>query len=150
MSSIDMSQRKVGISVLGEQRLPDGDTERTDFFTEGTLEEKDGDLYLRYRESELTGLDGTETEFCIADKALTLRRTGELCSLLHFSPGVLDVSRYETPYGALRVEIETTQLEMNMDGHGGTLRFAYTVTMEQQVTGEHSFLITVKEEEEEP
>lgn len=150
MSSIDMGKQRVGISVLGEQRLPDGNVEKTDFFTEGTLEEKGGALYLRYRESELTGLEGTETEFCIEKNALTLRRTGELSSLLHFSPGVLDVSRYETPYGTLHAEVETTQFAINMDGHGGTIRFAYTVTMEQQLTGEHSFLITVKEEEEEP
>ena len=150
MNSIDMETRKVGISVLGKQHLPDGDVEKTDFFTEGTLEGKGGTLYLRYRESELTGLDGTETEFCIEDNALTLRRMGELSSLLHFSPGVLDVSRYETPYGALHVEVETTQLEINMDIHGGTLRFAYTVTVEQQLTGEHSFVITVKEEDMQP
>ena len=150
MNSIDMETRKVGISVLGEQRFPDGDIEKTDFFTEGTLEEKDGTLYLRYRESELTGLDGTETEFCIEKDALSLRRIGEFSSLLHFSPGVLDVSRYETPYGTLHVEIETTQIETDMDIHGGTLRFAYTVTMEQQLTGEHSFLITVKEEDIRP
>lgn len=146
MNSIDMERRKVGISVLGEQRWPDGDIEKTDFFTEGTLEESGGKLYLRYRESELTGLDGTETEFCIGDNDLTLRRTGELCSLLHFCPGVLDVSRYETPYGTLKAEVETTQLAIDMDIHGGTLRFGYTVAMERQLTGEHSFMITVKEE----
>ena len=147
MNSIDMEKRKVGISVLGEQRFPDGDIEKTDFFTEGTLEEAGGKLYLRYRESDLTGLDGTETEFCIEKNALSLRRTGEFCSLLHFSPGVLDVSRYETPYGTLHVEVETTHLMIDMNTRGGTLRFAYTVTAERQVTGEHSFLITVKDED---
>ena len=150
LSSIDMEKRTVGISVLGEQRWPDGDIEKTDFFTEGTLEEVDGRLYLRYRESDLTGLKGTETEFCIEKDAMTLRRRGEMCSLLHFCPGVLDVSRYETPYGVLRAELETTRLEINMDIHGGTLQFGYTVTMERQFTGEHSFLITVKDEEERP
>ena len=144
-----MSIRRVGISVRGEQRLPDGTVEKTDFFTEGTLEERDGGLVLRYRESELTGMAGTETEFLIGEDALTLRRTGETCSLLHFSPGVLDVSRYETPCGALQVEIETTQLAADMNLHGGTLRFVYTVTLEQQLTGEHSFLITVKDEDTE-
>ena len=147
LNGIDMAKCKVGITVIGEQQLTDGSRETTEFYTEGSLEEREDGFVLCYRESELTGMEGTETEFFISDGSLTLRRTGEFCSLMQFAVGVIDTSSYETPYGPLSMEIKTEHLETDMTKHGGKLCFTYTASLEHQLTGRHTFTITVKDED---
>ena len=99
------------ISVRGEQYFDGVDPDATELMTEGTLEATDTGLLLRYRESELTGMEGTETTFEIGPRRVILRRSGSVSSQMVFEEGQQHTSLYETPYGELTVDIQMGSVE---------------------------------------
>ena len=94
--------------------------------------------------SELTGLEGTTTTFQVAPDRITLRREGTLNSEMIFQEGQKHVSLYETPYGELSVDIQTSALRHNLSERGGLLEIKYSIAVEHTVTGRNSFKIRVK------
>ena len=62
-----MEEKKlpVMLSIRGEQYFDDVDPDATELMTEGTLTLREGNLYLSYQESELTGMEGTTTTFAV-------------------------------------------------------------------------------------
>ena len=107
LNSIEKNEIPVMISVRGEQYFDGVDPDATELMTEGTLETTDTGLLLRYRESELTGMEGTETTFEIGPRRVILRRSGSVSSQMVFEEGQQHTSLYETPYGELTVDIQT-------------------------------------------
>ena len=110
LNSIEKNEIPVMISVRGEQYFDGVDPDATGLMTEGTLETTDTGLLLRYRESELTGMEGTETTFEIGPRRVILRRSGSVSSQMVFEEGQQHTSLYETPYGELTVDIQTSRL----------------------------------------
>ena len=53
-------------------------------------------------------------------------------------------SLYETPYGELSVDIQTSALRHNLSERGGLLEIKYSIAVEHTVTGRNSFKIRVK------
>ena len=104
-----------------------------------------GEIILEYHETELTGMAGTTTRFTIAKDSATLLRTGSINNEMRFRLGYPHMSLYETPMGALTVEITTEKLAHRLDEHGGILNIKYTIAVEQQITGRHQFKIRVRE-----
>ena len=112
--------------------------------TEGTLEATDTGLLLRYRESELTGMEGTETTFEIGPRRVILRRSGSVSSQMVFEEGQQHTSLYETPYGELTVDIQTSRLLHNLTERGGLMEIKYSIAVEHVVTGRNCFKIRVR------
>ena len=144
MNSIEKNEIPVMISVRGEQYFDGVDPDATELMTEGTLETTDTGLLLRYRESELTGMEGTETTFEIGPRRVILRRSGSVSSQMVFEEGRQHTSLYETPYGELSVDIQTSALRHNLSERGGLLEIKYSIAVEHTVTGRNSFKIRVK------
>ena len=144
LNSIEKNEIPVMISVRGEQYFDGVDPDATELMTEGTLETTDTGLLLRYRESELTGMEGTETTFEIGPRRVILRRSGSVSSQMVFEEGRQHTSLYETPYGELSVDIQTSALRHNLSERGGLLEIKYSIAVEHTVTGRNSFKIRVK------
>ena len=144
MSSIETEKIPVVISVRGEQYYDGVDPDATELMTEGTLETTDTGLLLRYRESELTGMEGTTTTFEVSGPQVILRRVGSVNSQMVFEEGRQHTSLYETPYGELSVDIQTSALRHNLSERGGLLEIKYSIAVEHTVTGRNSFKIRVK------
>ena len=141
-----MIEREVLISVRGEQYFEDIDPDTVELTTEGRMTiADDGEIVLEYRETELTGMDGTTTRFIINGDTVTLRRSGTINNEMRFHVGYPHMSLYETPMGALTVEITTDKLAHRLNEHGGIMNIKYTIAVEQQVTGHHQFKIRVRE-----
>ena len=87
LNSIEKNEIPVMISVRGEQYFDGVDPDATELMTEGTLETTDTGLLLRYRESELTGMEGTETTFEIGPRRVILCRSGSVSSQMVFEEG---------------------------------------------------------------
>ena len=71
--------------------------------------------------------------------------TGSVNNEMRFHVGYPHMSLYETPMGALTVEIVTEKLAHRLSERGGILDIKYTIAVEQQVTGRHQFKIRVRE-----
>ena len=141
-----MEEKKlpVMLSIRGEQYFDDVDPDATELMTEGTLTLREGNLYLAYQESELTGMEGTTTTFAVEGPRVTLMRTGSVNSQMVFEEGKQHTSLYETPFGELTVDIQTSSLKHNLTERGGIMEIRYSIAVEHTVTGRNCFKIRVK------
>lgn len=141
-----MIEKNVIITVRGEQYFEDIDPDTVELTTEGRMTvADDGEITLEYRETELTGMDGTTTRFTIRNDTVTLLRTGSINNEMRFHVGYPHMSLYKTPMGALTVEIVTEKVAHRLNERGGILDIKYTIAVEQQITGRHQFKIRVRE-----
>ena len=78
---------------------------------------------LRWRQ---TGEDG-ETAYALRvhGGGAKMRRTGQTDGLLRFVPGERTEGRYDTPYGSLLFEIETSRVSLEETETGGRIALAY-------------------------
>lgn len=141
-----MEEKKlpVMLSIRGEQYFDDVDPDATELMTEGTLTLREGNLYLAYQESELTGMEGTTTTFAVEGPRVTLMRTGSVNSQMVFEEGKQHTSLYETPFGELTVDIQTSKLIHNLSERGGLMEIKYSIAVEHTVTGKNCFKIRVR------
>ena len=146
MSDIETRQEKLPVTLFirGEQYFDDLDPDATELMTDGTLEMTEAGLRLTYQETELTGMEGTTTTFEISGPQVILRRVGSVNSQMVFEEGRQHTSLYETPYGELSVDIQTSTLRHNLSERGGLLEIKYSIAVEHAATGRNSFKVRVK------
>ena len=139
MSDIETRQKKLPVLLFirGEQYFDDVDPDATELTTEGTLELTEEGLLLTYQETALTTLE-------VSGPQVILRRVGSVNSQMVFEEGRQHTSLYETPYGELSVDIQTSALRHNLSERGGLLEIKYSIAVEHTVTGRNSFKIRVK------
>ena len=144
MSGIDENKLPVLLSIRGEQYFDDIDPDATELMTEGTMEVTGGGIVLSYEESELTGMEGTTTIFEVKGPRVTLIRSGAVNSQMVFEEGRQHTSLYETPFGELSVDIQTSELKHNLSERGGLMEIKYSIAVEHTVTGRNCFKIRVR------
>ena len=144
MTSIDENKLPVLLSIRGEQYLDDIDPDATELMTEGIMEVTDDGIVLSYEESELTGMEGTTTTFEVKGPRVTLTRSGAVNSQMVFEEGRQHTSLYETPFGELSVDIQTSELKHNLSERGGLMEIKYSIAVEHTVTGRNCFKIRVR------
>ena len=138
-------ENNVIISIQGKQSFEAQDDDTIELVTEGCLGPDGDDGYtLSYQESELTGLEGTLTTFQIERDRVTLLRVGEVNSQMVFEEGRQHTSLYETPFGELSVDIQTSSLRHNLSERGGVMEIRYSIAVEHTVTGRNCFKIQVR------
>ena len=121
MTSIDENKLPVLLSIRGEQYFDGIDPDATELMTEGTMALTEDGMVLSYEESELTGMEGTTTTFEVKGPRVTLTRSGAVNSQMVFEEGRQHTSLYETPFGELSVDIQTSELKHNLTERGGLM-----------------------------
>lgn len=116
---------------------PEGELEReekpeiVDVFTEATrTETEDGRVVISYRESELTGMEGSKTElsfFKDTPGLVSLYRSGSIYTLLTFEKGKRHICSYDTLYIPLEVCVYTTKVDNGLLSVPGRLEIVYIV-----------------------
>ena len=144
MTSIESEKLPVLLSIRGEQYFDDIDPDATELMTEGTMEVTGDGIVLSYEESELTGMEGTTTTFEVKGPRVTLTRSGAVNSQMVFEEGRQHTSLYETPFGELSVDIQTSELKHNLSERGGLMEIKYSIAVEHTVTGRNCFKIRVR------
>ena len=144
MTSIENRSLPVLLSIRGEQDFDGVDPDATELMTEGTMELSEEGLTLRYHESALTGMEGTVTTFTVEGPRVTLTRSGSVNSQMIFEEGRQHTSLYETPFGELSVDIQTSRLRHNLTERGGVMEIRYSIAVGHNVTGRNCFKIRVK------
>lgn len=144
MTSIEENKLPVLLSIRGEQYFDGIDPDETELMTEGTMVLTEDGMVLSYEESELTGMEGTTTTFEVKGPRVTLTRSGAVNSQMVFEEGRQHTSLYETPFGELSVDIQTSELKHNLSERGGLMEIKYSIAVEHTVTGRNCFKIRVR------
>ena len=132
------------LTIRGEQYFDDVNPDETKLMTDGTMEISDEGIFLTYEETELTGMEGTTTTFEVKDKQVILTRSGTVNSQMIFEEGRQHTSLYETPFGELPVDIQTSMLRHNLSQRGGLMEIKYSIAVAHTVTGRNCFKIQAK------
>lgn len=144
MTSIDEKRMPVLLSIRGEQYFDGADPDATELMTEGVMEMTPEEMTLSYEESALTGMEGTTTTFAVRGPQVILTRVGGVNSQMIFEEGRQHTSLYETPFGELTVDIQTSRLRHNLTERGGVMEIRYSIAVEHTVTGQNCFKIRVR------
>ena len=75
--------KDVIISVVGTEQTPEGN-DKVEFVTEGQYYKKGSKVYLKYKESEMTGFDNTTTTLKIDGDTVSMTRFGNFNSHMVF------------------------------------------------------------------
>lgn len=137
--------KNVIISVKGYQTSIDKDTNKLELVTEGKYYKKDDTYYISYKESEVTGMDGTTTTLKVRDGIVTLTRYGSVNSQFIFQQGQKHVSYYDTVYGAFTIGVFTNEVNINVDDSGGEIWVDYQLEIDNNKSGENDFHMLIRE-----
>lgn len=116
----------VKITVIGVQQI-DGQTDKTEMTTVGTLTADGNGYVLRYAESAATGLENTVTTLRITPQTVTMERTGAHAGLLVLELKKRHVCSYGTPMGNVMLGVYTETLSERFSETGGTVDVSYTL-----------------------
>lgn len=144
MTSIEQEKLPVLLSIRGEQYYDDSDADSMELVTEGDMALTEDGMVLSYRETELTGMEGTTTTFEVKGPQVILTRSGAVNSQMIFEEGRRHTSLYETPFGELTVDIQTSLLKHTLSQRGGVMEIKYSIAVDHTVTGRNCFKIRVK------
>ena len=144
MTSIEREPLPVMLSIRGEQYFDGIDPDATELMTEGTMALTEEGMTLSYQETSLTGMEGTTTTFEVCGPRVILTRSGTVNSQMVFEEGRQHTSLYETPFGELSVDIQTSTLKHNLTERGGLMEIKYSIAVEHTVTGRNCFKIRVR------
>lgn len=110
------------------------ESQQMEVFCDGRLRLTADEFSLTYEETELTGMEGTESQlsFRRADRGLlTMLRTGSVTTALVFEKGKRHICVYQTPYMPFEVCVHTLNIDNRLavdDGQlGGVLELDYVV-----------------------
>ena len=138
-------KKGVIITIRGLQSYEDQDDDSVELVTNGLFYEKDGNFYITYKESELTGLGSTTTTVKIEPSRVSVIRFGDTRSHMIFEQGEKHVSYYDTGVGALTIGISTRRIRNHITPQGGRLTIDYAMEINNSMTGENAFDITVRD-----
>ena len=118
-----------------------------EFITEGKIYEKDKSLFLVYDESEFSGMPGCTTELECAGDQIKMSRHGSGVGLdteIEFRKGKRYTGYYDTPFGAIEMEVLTNDIENNLSAEGsGSVNIDYHISLKGFSEGRNRLNIEV-------
>lgn len=138
--------KKVIITVKGIQVSADAPAENMELVTEGEYSYEDGSGRCVYRETALTGMEGTTTTIFFSPGEVIIHREGTVSSRMVFVEGKKNFFLYNTPWGAMTMGIDTHRVKNNLKPHGGTLDITYTLSFDRTDSTRNRFTVKIKEQ----
>ncbi len=132
------------ISISGKNGLGFADECDVELVTSGSFYRTNGDYFICYKESALTGLEGTTTTVKIEGKRVILVRYGCVSTHQVFEQGTKHFSYYDTEIGSMTVGVSARKVRAALTDSGGELEIDYSVEVDHTVTGESAFKISVR------
>lgn len=129
-----MLKKNVMIMVDSKKEQPDKEAEEMKFVTEGFYYKKDGNYFISYAESPVTGLDGTNTIMKIESDSVMLIRSGTASSLMFFKKGCKHTSGCNTENGIVELGVIARSLNVSLDDKGGQFQVEYVLEVNNRLT----------------
>lgn len=130
--------KDIMLKITGKQinRNNEVEEETVEFMTEGKLYKKNGSTYIVYEETEMSGLEGVKTTLRIDDASgdVKMKRFGKgiiMDTVMEFTKGRRFNSLYETPFGAVPMEVLTYKIvnDLEPDEGKGKLFIDYEISL---------------------
>ena len=137
--------KNVIISVKGSQTQEEDNVNNLELVTEGRYYKKADTYYVTYKESEVTGMEGTTTTLKISEGIVTLMRFGAVNSQFIFEKGRKHVSYYDTAHGAFTIGVFTNEMNIDINDCGGEIWVDYKLEIDNNKTGENDFYMKIRE-----
>ena len=138
--------KNVIISVKGTQGTEGQEPNKLELVTEGKYYKKGSVYYVSYKESDLTGMEGTTTTLKITkDGIVTLMRFGVVNSQFVFEKGQRHMSYYDTTMGTFTVSVFAKQVNINVDDSGGEVSVDYQLEIDDNKPGYNDFHLFIRE-----
>lgn len=115
--------QKVKITIKNNK----SDDEPIEVIYFGALEEKENSAYVSYKESELTGMEGVNTELFLKGDHLEIVRTGKVESKMVFRENVKNDFLYVMDFGILNMTLETDKLRIVRTHEGYNILIRYNL-----------------------
>jgi uncharacterized beta-barrel protein YwiB (DUF1934 family) len=122
------------ISVISRQTDSEDENDIIEVVTPGKFYKEDNSYYAVYEETEISGMKGTTTTLKIDEERFTLIRTGTTNTEMKFKKDARDLTLYNTPHGGLDLTVDTKELKMNINNHGGDVFIDYDMIIGNQQT----------------
>ncbi len=137
-------KKDVIITIKGLQTFEDADNDSVELVTSGRFYEKNGNYYISYKESELTGLGNTTTTVKVEKNKVTVMRFGDLETHMIFEEGKKHISYYDMGFGALTVGISTKSINKSLSDLGGQMKIDYAMEINNAVAGESALCMNIR------
>ena len=107
----NIAERKCMINIASLMVTSSGEREEILFSTEASYQVKEGKAYLRYEESEVSGMAGSKTLLKYDGNQVNIRRFGSVNSVLSIVVNELMHTFYKTPYGEFSLQIKGHEIK---------------------------------------
>ncbi|MCQ4637443.1 DUF1934 domain-containing protein [Anaerovorax odorimutans] len=137
--------KNIMMKIIGTQVTADLEEDQLEFITEGKLYQRGDALYLIYDESEISGMPGCRTRLKLKNGTIKMKRVGENVGLdteIEFEKGKRYTGYYDTPFGAIEMEVLTNHVENSVTAEGkGSLDIDYHISLKGLVEGRNKLNI---------
>lgn len=139
---------KVVVTVIGTQKDETGEESRVELTTVGTSYEKNGIRYVTYKESEVSGMEGTTTLIKLYANHFSLIRMGAVEQKQDFIPGETSHSHYITPFGSVEMCVCTKRVEIVLATGVSSIEVTYELEINGQWQSSNTLSVKIREEEQ--
>jgi len=140
-----INMKKDVLIKITDEQFSNGETEKLEIMTKGTLSFCDDEFSIMYNETD-GGLDGSVTTLLLdSPTCVTMRREGPFSSQIILEQNKRHSCYYDTPYGSFMMGVFAKYVRMNVTEKGGTLKMSYTVDFNSDLAAENKMLVTVTE-----
>ena len=122
----------------------DEDGEDIELVTDGAYCFDEKKTAFEYLESELTGMDGTKTEFKVEPDSVMITRSGTVNMQMLFEEGRKHYFSYETPFGSMTMGVDTQSIRNELSEKGGRLEVRYLMDLGNSMITRNKFEINIK------
>lgn len=111
-----MSDKKnIWLSIKGKSQQDNGPEDTVELITQGEMYKKLKSDYIIYKETEVSGLEGTTTTLKIDGEKVSIIRLGTTNSHMTFEKGRKNYNLYSTPYGDMSMVVYTKDINIDYD-----------------------------------
>jgi len=139
--------KDIMLKIVGKQLSSDMEEVRLEFVTEGQIYELDKSLFLEYEESEFSGMPGCRTKLEFSGDEIKMSRLSDGITLdteIRFMKGKRHTGYYETPFGAIEMEVLTNEIENTLSPEGkGSVDIDYEISLKGFSEGRNKLKIEV-------
>lgn len=136
--------RDVMITISSTRSLGGG-YDGMELITEGKYALEGDRVRFSYMESELTGLEGTKTDFLVTPEEVIMSRRGTVTSQMVFRKGRKQHFAYETPFGTVTMGLDTHKVRHELGEHGGEMEIEYDIDLDRAIVSRNMFRINVRD-----
>lgn len=136
---------RIMINIDGTQNFGNGEANNVELTTEGELSVSVDSYTLKYKESELTGMEGTTTEITVENSGIVnLIRSGTVNSNLVFEEGKRHLSYYDTNDGAFSIGVFASYVDTVLERNYGEISITYAMDVDDKPIGENEIRVRFK------